>query len=186
MSTRGELVHGALTDEPQTRAEIAEQLGIEAQAVSAELNALQAKGLAQRGAGGWVAGSGKPGRKVHEASEPAPAPPQAPKRRGRTPGVITATVHSFKEGDTITIAGLRTARKPRGRPKAAEKVQPRAAKVQRPAAAADGRVLEFAISESGKVVFEVISGPRSGERGMLGAADSRALYSLMHKQWGDE
>ena len=99
MTTRQDLVHGVLTDEPQGRAEIAEHLGIEAQAVSVELFALKNKGLADKRDGGWVAGSGQAGRKVHEAVEAAPAPP---------PGAQAARA-AAASGREVAAAGCKSA-----------------------------------------------------------------------------
>lgn len=58
-------------------------------------------------------------------------------------------------------------------------MQPPAAKVQRKAAVSNGdRSLEFAIAESGDVLFKVTA---SGELGRIPHADARALHELLNR-----
>jgi hypothetical protein len=152
MSTRGDLVLSHLTDEPQGRAALAEATGLEAQAVSIELNALQGKGLAERRDGGWCAGSGERKEKVrvHHIAEPDEAETKPARRE--------------------------TQRAPR-------ETKARAPKALPPPAASvphtNGRSCEFAIAESGAILFKVTHGPKAGELVEIGCADAMALYRLM-------
>jgi hypothetical protein len=43
----------------------------------------------------------------------------------------------------------------------------------------NGRACEFAIAESGAILFKITSGPRAGELGKIGCADAMALFRLM-------
>jgi hypothetical protein len=44
---------------------------------------------------------------------------------------------------------------------------------------ANGRACEFAIAESGAILFKITAGPKAGELGEIGCADAMALYRLM-------
>jgi hypothetical protein len=142
MSTKSEAVLSVLTDEPQGRQAIADALGMEAQGVSAELTGLAHKGLAVRGAGGWILGTGTPAKaKRHEA--PAAEEAKPTKRRVKR--------------------------------RQAKSLPPPAASMP----TANGRACEFAIAESGAILFKITAGPRTGELGEIGCADAMALYRLM-------
>lgn len=43
----------------------------------------------------------------------------------------------------------------------------------------NGRAVEFAIAESGAILFKIVAGPRAGELGEIGHVDAMALYRLM-------
>lgn len=153
MSTRRDLVRSALTDEPQGRTALADTLGLEAQAVSMELNVLQREGHAARADGGWIASDGAQAPRRHESAASPEGQPGAP--------------HQTRQFQA------RNGRKTRGakpRPKTA-----RAPKISPP----NGRHCEFAIGESGAVLFKMTSGPRAGELGSIAPADVLALYALL-------
>jgi hypothetical protein len=72
MSTNSDLVASALGDEAKSRQTIADETGLELQAVSQCLSGLHGQGRAKRTAGGWVAGEAKAQRvHGHESSPPA-------------------------------------------------------------------------------------------------------------------
>jgi hypothetical protein len=143
-----------LTDEPQGRAAIAEQLGIEVQAVSNDLFALQRKGLAVRADGGWIVGGGEASAKRHQAKEPDAEPPKRETKRAKR--------------ETKPVCRGTKPRKQRSIPPPAVSVPD-----------VNGRSIEFAIAESGAILFKITSGPRSGELGEIGHVDAMALYRLM-------
>jgi len=171
MSTIRELIQSALTDEPQGRQAIAEQVGVEAQHVSAELNNLQAKGLAARSNGGWIAGDASvKAPRVHTAPEPVAEPrPAAKARRAKKASMAKAPPKA------------RAKAKPRDTPRRKKKAM--AAEIAPPKAATriNGaqRECEFAIAESGAILFKVTAGPRAGQLGSINHVDAMALFRLM-------
>lgn len=47
-------------------------------------------------------------------------------------------------------------------------------------AGASAREWEFALSESGAVLYRVLAGPKQGDSGSISAIDAIALYALLH------
>lgn len=61
------------------------------------------------------------------------------------------------------------------KPKAVKRLPPPATSVP----VVNGRACEFAIAESGAILFKILAGPKAGELGELGCADAMALFRLM-------
>jgi hypothetical protein len=151
MTTDNDLILAALSfDAPSTRSELEETTGLEAKTLSNRLFALHTKGLIGKNPNG--------------------------------PGWLLASGPPAAKANTVT------AREPVAEAPAPVKrgPKPKAAKVPKrlppPASSvphANGRACEFAIAESGAILFKITSGPRAGELGEIGCADAMALYRLM-------
>jgi len=171
MSTHTDIVRNALGEKPLDRAAIAEATGLEIGAVSTALTFLKNRGEAVRAEeGGWLAGDGHGGAAhVHHAPAPSADADEggdpATLRRGRPPG----------------------SRSKRKKPRNAttRKKHPPAKRVQRPAAKrpagenSSAREYDFAISESGNLLYRFVSGTREGQTGVMHALDLRALKKLL-------
>lgn len=149
MSTVRDVVLAALS-EPMTRAELIEATGLEDRQITNCLFLLKADGLIER-----------TGRGVY-------APIGSAKPTENIPRIIPAKEPAPDAPETRKRA-------------AKSKTQPR--KPRPPPAAsmpsANGRAVEFAIAESGAILFKIVSGPRAGELGEIGHVDAMALYRLM-------
>lgn len=151
MSTIVETVQQHLTDEPTKLSALVEATGLESAQVSQALVQLKAKGLAERSDGGWVAGGGQAAESRPRRAPTVAEPEQeAPRRKAR-----------------------RTKRSPK--PSALLRMLAPPPAHARP----DGRLIEFAITESGDVLFKIVAGQREGEIGKIDSPDARALYALM-------
>lgn len=164
---------------------IAEQTGIAPQAISNHLSYLKNKGLVQKVNGMWQATGDAPPPDpetpkvtVHTQTESAPAP--------RKPRAKPAKAAKPAPGALEKLAKTPRRKKAAGgRPPAMKqrKTKPRA--IRRPLrptspVVAGDRSCDFAIAESGHVLFRVTDGARAGEMGTIPRADAIALYRLMH------
>ena len=150
MSSEADLILSAIGDGCGNRAAIAEHTGLDLKLVSNRLFTLNKKGEIAKGENGWEL-NGAAAAPATTVTKPDDAPPQ------------------------------RRTRKAKPAPKVAPK---RASKAPTPAlrqivSPANGRQCEFAISESGAILFKVVAGPKAGELGAIGHVDAMALFRLM-------
>jgi hypothetical protein len=154
MSTDTDLILSSLSlDEPVTRAELEEATGLEAKTLSNRLFALHTKGLIAKNpeGAGWLL-SGDSAKRTQNIPKIIPAKEPA----GEAP----------------------VPKKPGPNPKPAKATKalpPPASSVPQ----ANGRACEFAIAESGAILFKITTGPKAGELGEIGCGDAMALYRLM-------
>lgn len=156
MSTENDLILGAIADGHHKLQDIAEAVGIDVKTASNRLYLLKQKNLVARGDGGWMV-PGAPTTaptnvRVHRIADDGD---DDPPRRKPTPNPAKANG------------------KPRPAPAPARE-QPVPA-IPTPTE----RELEFAISESGAVLFKCVGGDRAGQLGEINCADALALYRLM-------
>lgn len=165
---------------------IAEQTGISPQAISNHLSYLKGKGLVQKVNGMWQATGAAPPPdpetpKVTLHTQPAPAPaPRKPRAKPTkaakpAPGALEKLAKMPQRKKAPRARTKTTTPRPpmrRGQPKTRRVVSTPATPTQ--------RSCDFAIAESGQVLFRVTDGARAGEMGTIPRADAIALYRLMH------
>jgi hypothetical protein len=149
MSTDSDLILSAIAAGTNDRAGIAEQTGLEPKTISNFLFALHKKGEIVKSANGW------------ELSDAAPAKPN---------------VHVAAEPVATAPTTAERGRKAKAKVKAKTASTPPRIKH---ANGAPQREIEFAIAESGAILFKITAGPRAGELGSINHVDAMALYRLM-------
>lgn len=151
MSTDNDVILSALSiDDPVTLTELEEATGFEKKMLPNPLFALRTKGLIGKSPDG-------PGWILASGT---------PEPKAKT----VAARELAAEAPTPAKRGP----KPKAT-KAPKHLPPPASSVPH----ANGRACEFAIAESGAILFKITSGPRAGELGEIGCADAMALYRLM-------
>lgn len=150
MTTDREDILNAIADEPLTCAEIVEATGLDPKLVSNRLFVMKRDGLVTVE------------NHRYSPAESAPKPQNIPQ-------IIPARETKASPAET----------KPPKRATKARKAKPALPPPATSVPNANGRVCEFAIAESGAVLFKITAGPRAGELGEIGCADALALYRLM-------
>ena len=151
MTTDNDLILSAIAAGAGDRAAIAEQTGCEVRVISNRLYTLHKAGQIAKGENGWeISGAASAKGMVYALLESDAEQPKPRAKRGRPAKAKPAP--EAKEASTPP----RTNR-----------------------ANGTGRECEFAIAESGAVLFKIVAGPRAGELGSIGHQDAMALFRLM-------
>lgn len=159
MTSDHNIILDAIENGATDRAAILEATGLEPKCLANRLWYMSNKGIIEKTPDGWRA-----------TGKPAPKPSPSAKAPRMVPLMSRGDV---ADGIPVFSNPIVQTAEP-----AAPQAPVRSAKAPIPVPAGVARELEFAVSETGAVLFKIVAGERAGQLGEINCADTLALYRL--------